>query len=166
MASSNAHIRRGRKFPPSVLEHSSRADPETPTAATTTTTAIAPTAASQAATNARLATNAPQVSGHPVSRAQLRHLRMRSQSQANLKDDHGGHHHSASLSTPLRARRVVSTTQMSQRPITPTIESLVAKPPASLTESLQDLRYLILTQGVAADTDGNVCLSCAHAAHS
>ncbi|RPB14445.1 TBC-domain-containing protein [Morchella conica CCBAS932] len=36
-----------------------------------------------------------------------------------------------------------------------TIESLISSPPASLAEALVELRYLILTEGVTADLDGN-----------
>lgn len=40
-----------------------------------------------------------------------------------------------------------------------TIESLISSPPASLAEALVELRYLILTEGVTADLDGNVCIN-------
>ncbi|KAI5815410.1 rab-GTPase-TBC domain-containing protein [Pyronema omphalodes] len=57
------------------------------------------------------------------------------------------------------ARKAASTAILSSNnhPST-TIESLISKPPASLTEALQDLRYLILDKGVAADADGNSAL--------
>ncbi|KAF8544244.1 rab-GTPase-TBC domain-containing protein [Trichophaea hybrida] len=70
---------------------------------------------------------------------------------------HTPHHiHSASQPPALQryTRKAASTAQLSQNQAA-TIEGLISKPPASLTEALQDLRYLILTQGVAADTDGN-----------
>jgi hypothetical protein len=117
-----------------------------------------------ATTNARLVTRAPQVQHHlPTSRTYRQHLRSRSQSQANFAETttqsgHShSHSHSQSSSTASRyARKVASTAQLSQQPQPPTIESLISKPPTSLTESLQDLRHLVLTQGVAADSDGNV----------
>lgn len=156
MASSLIQPRRVRKLPSSsVLDTASnnfRADPDP--ASSTTTTITTPT---QASTNARLAANAPQIHSNPASRVPTRHLRGRSQSQANIKDDYSnGHQHSSSTSTIRNTRRVVSTAHISQRQAATTIESLISKPPASLTEALQDLRYLILTQGIAADSDGNV----------
>jgi len=56
--------------------------------------------------------------------------------------------------TPIKLQQQ---TQLSQQQPT-TIEGLINKPPASLTESLQGLRHLIITQGVAADGDGNSAL--------
>jgi len=113
-----------------------------------------------AATNARMSTHAPQVQSHglPMSR-NFKHLRSRSMSQGNFGTSSShSHSHSESSSTASRyARKAASTAQLSQQqPIT--IEGLISKPPASLTESLQDLRHLILTQGVAADADGNSAL--------
>ncbi|KAI5846927.1 rab-GTPase-TBC domain-containing protein [Tricharina praecox] len=114
-----------------------------------------------AATNARMSTHAPQVqnNGLPTSR-NFKHLRSRSVSQANFGalSSHS-HSHSESSSTASRyARKAASTAQLSQQQQPITIEGLISKPPASLTEALQDLRHLILTQGVAADADGNSAL--------
>ena len=95
-----------------------------------------------------------------MSSASVKHLRSRSQSQANFDTPAHPtslHMHSNSQPAGLQrfARKAVSTAQLSQHQPA-TIESLINKPPASLTEALQDLRYLILTQGVTADNDGNV----------
>jgi cell cycle arrest protein BUB2 len=163
-------LRRVRKFPSSSILENNFNDPipTTSTVATpNTTNTITSTTANipriSASTNARLSTNAPQVKHHlPTSRSSAKHLRSRSQSQANLDmPAHTPHHiHSASQPSALQryTRKAASTAQLSQHQAS-TIEGLISKPPASLTEALQDLRYLILTQGVAADTDGNVCLS-------
>ena len=52
------------------------------------------------------------------------------------------------------ARKAASNAQLPKQHAT--IESLISRPPASISEALQDLRYLILTEGVQADSDGNV----------
>lgn len=137
-------LRRARKFPAAAGTETD-ATPHNP-----------------AATAARMSAHAPQVAqsyGLPTSRT-FRHLRSRSVSQANFAaaSSHG-HSHSESSSTASRyARKAASTAQLSQQQQPATIEGLISKPPASLAEALQDLRHLILTQGVAADADGNSAL--------
>jgi hypothetical protein len=146
MASNQPYLRRTRKLP----SQSAGFDDDNPPPQ------------NAVATNARLSTRAPQVQHHlPTSRT-YKHLRSRSQSQANFEaatqNSHShSHSYSQSSSTASRyARKAASTAQLSQQQQPTTIESLISKPPASLTEALQDLRHLILTQGVAADADGNV----------
>jgi len=53
------------------------------------------------------------------------------------------------------ARKAASSAQLVPKQKA-TIESLISRPPANLVEALQDLRYLILTEGIQADNDGNV----------
>lgn len=86
------------------------------------------------------------ITNHP-----LNHPRSRSLSQSQFEGPKFPFHNQAQRF----ARKSVSqaTLQVKQHA---TIESLISNPPASLVEALQDLRYLILTEGVTADMDGNV----------
>ncbi|KAL0639691.1 CDC16 protein [Maublancomyces gigas] len=85
------------------------------------------------------------ITNHP-----LNHPRSRSLSQSQFEGPKFPFHNQTQRFT----RKSVSqaTLQVKQHA---TIESLISNPPASLVESLQDLRYLILTEGVTADMDGN-----------
>ncbi|KAA8905481.1 rab-GTPase-TBC domain-containing protein [Sphaerosporella brunnea] len=150
MASNQPYLRRVRKYVPQPGVD----DDEPPKNAVPTT-------------NARMATRAPQVQHHLPTSRMYKHLRSRSQSQANFSEHtinhtHShSHSHSQSQSSSMGsryARKAASTAQLSQQQQPTTIESLISKPPASLTEALQDLRHLILTQGVAADAEGNSAL--------
>lgn len=94
------------------------------------------------------------ITNHP-----LNHTRSRSQSQSQFEGPKFPVHNHQ---TQRFARKAQSqaTIHVKQHA---TIESLISNPPASLVEALQDLRYLILTEGVTADMDGNVrgrCYSC------
>lgn len=87
------------------------------------------------------------ITNHP-----LNHTRSRSQSQSQFEGPKFPvHSHQAQRF----ARKAQSQAALHDKQHA-TIESLISNPPASLVEALQDLRYLILTEGVTADMDGNV----------
>jgi hypothetical protein len=181
MTSTSAHnLRRVRKFPTSSglanTHNETSAAPPTPSSSTdtaihqplhstTTANATDPTTTNycSAPTNARLSANAPRVQKYLSSTMHPSHHQLRSRSHTQSQSQllpHMDVQKSTSTSTAipsrLLARRAASTAQLSHHAPPTTIEGLISKPPASLTEALQDLRYLILTQGVQADTDGNV----------
>lgn len=87
------------------------------------------------------------ITNHP-----LNHPRSRSQSQSQFEGPKFPFHNHQ---TQRFARKSVSQAALHVKQHV-TIESLISNPPASLVEALQDLRYLILTEGVTADMDGNV----------
>lgn len=87
------------------------------------------------------------ITNHP-----LNHPRPRSLSQSQFEGPKFSFHSQAQRF----ARKSVSQAALHVKQHA-TIESLISNPPASLVEALQDLRYLILTEGVTADMDGNVC---------
>lgn len=87
------------------------------------------------------------ITNHPPN-----HPRSRSQSQSQFEGPRFPFHNHQ---TQRFAQKSVSQAALHVKQHV-TIESLISSPPASLVEALQDLRYLILTEGVTADMDGNV----------
>lgn len=87
-----------------------------------------------------------------ITNQPLTHPRSRSHSQSQFEGPKFPVH---SHQTQRFARKSVSQVALPVKQHA-TIESLISNPPASLVEALQDLRYLILTEGVTADMDGNV----------
>ncbi|KAI5798869.1 rab-GTPase-TBC domain-containing protein [Geopyxis carbonaria] len=101
-------------------------------------------------TGARLSAHAPKVQQslqvHPATQT-----RCRSQSQSQFD---APKYPVQGQAQQRFAKKAASTAQLSNRHHG-TIESLISRPPSSLVESLAELRYLILTQGVQADAEGN-----------
>lgn len=91
------------------------------------------------------------ITNHPLNHPP-NHPRSRSQSQSQFEGPKFPFHNHQ---TQRFARKSVSQAALHVKQHV-TIESLISSPPASLIEALQDLRYLILTEGVTADMDGNV----------
>lgn len=87
-----------------------------------------------------------------ITNQPLNHPRSRSHSQSQFEGPKFPFHNHQ---TQRFARKSVSQAALPVKQHA-TIESLISNPPASLVEALQDLRYLILTEGVTADMDGNV----------
>lgn len=85
------------------------------------------------------------ITNHPPN-----HPRSRSQSQSQFEGPKFPFHNHQRFTRKSLSQAALHVKQHA------TIESLISNPPASLVEALQDLRYLILTEGVTADMDGNV----------
>ncbi|CUS09054.1 unnamed protein product [Tuber aestivum] len=123
-------LRRVKKFPSSsVLESEYHNSAPPPVVLSTTQTA------SQSLAN---------ITNHPPAAK-----RARSQSQSQFD----GPKYPVS-NNQRYARKATSSAQLVPKP-NAAIESLISRPPSNLVEALQDLRYLILTEGIQADSDGN-----------
>lgn len=91
---------------------------------------------------------------HAQSHQSLRSTtQSRARSQSQTQNDTLAH----PVRNPLHkhTRRAQSTAVLAPTRTT-TIEMLLTKPPTSLSESLKELKNLVLTQGVTADAEGNV----------
>ncbi|KAL7272080.1 CDC16 protein [Rhizina undulata] len=100
--------------------------------------------------NPSLANTSAKITSHPPV---ITHVRSRSHSQTQYDSTprFSSYHQKYVRNAPTPTPQ-----QSPPTPVQPlTIESLISKPPVSLVEALQDLRYLVLTEGIQADAEGN-----------